>query len=67
MLIKMMPENKEELIDRRIAYLHSTRDLERNIAIRIGIPRHNRIVVTSHDAFGYLGHEFQIEFLAPWV
>ena len=33
MLIKMMPENKEELIDRRIAYLRSTRDLERNIAI----------------------------------
>ena len=66
MLIKMMPENEEELIDRRIVYLKSTRDLERNIANRIArIPRHNRIVVTSHDAFGYLGHEFQIEFLAP--
>ncbi len=29
------------------------------------IPPNKRIVVTSHDAFGYLGREFKIQFLAP--
>ena len=29
------------------------------------IPSDDRIVVTSHDAFGYLGREFNIQFLAP--
>ena len=29
------------------------------------IPKHQRIVVTSHDAFAYLGREFGIQFMAP--
>ncbi|MGQ5523901.1 metal ABC transporter substrate-binding protein [Chitinimonas sp. PSY-7] len=29
------------------------------------IPLAKRRVITSHDAFGYLGHRFQITFLAP--
>ena len=29
------------------------------------IPKDKRIVVTSHDAFGYLGREFSIDFIAP--
>ncbi|PHV11082.1 metal ABC transporter substrate-binding protein [Chitinimonas sp. BJB300] len=29
------------------------------------IPPAKRRVITSHDAFGYLGHRFQITFLAP--
>ena len=28
-------------------------------------PSAERIVVTSHDAFGYLGREFDIQFLSP--
>jgi zinc/manganese transport system substrate-binding protein len=31
----------------------------------MSIPADRRLVVTSHDAFGYLGHEFGIRFLAP--
>jgi zinc/manganese transport system substrate-binding protein len=30
-----------------------------------GIPSHHRVVVTSHDAFGYFGREFTIRFLSP--
>lgn len=29
------------------------------------IPIHQRVIVTSHDAFGYFGREFTIKFLAP--
>lgn len=29
------------------------------------IPQHKRKIITAHDAFQYLGHEYNIEFLSP--
>lgn len=39
-------------------------DLEIRKAIDT-LPKDRRTVITSHDAFGYLGHEYGIAFLAP--
>ena len=66
MLIALRPRHAEELAQRQRRYLHALNALERRLTERIaGIPAQKRIVVTSHDAFGYLGREFDIQFLAP--
>ena len=65
-LISMMPENKQYFIDRKMIYLNRLDDLNKKLSFELSkIPISHRIVVTSHDAFAYLGREFQIEFLAP--
>ena len=65
-LISMMPQHSQYFLDRRDIYLLSVIELEDELTNRLNeIPVSNRIVVTSHDAFGYLGREFQIEFMAP--
>ena len=47
-------------------YLNSLNVLESGLLEQIEkIPHDNRVVVTSHDAFGYLGRELNIRFLAP--
>ena len=66
MLIALRPRHAEELAQRQRRYLNALNALERRLIERIaGIPAKKRIVVTSHDAFGYLGREFDIQFLAP--
>lgn len=66
MLIALRPQHAEELAQRQQRYLNALDALERRLIERIaGIPAKQRIVVTSHDAFGYLGREFDIQFLAP--
>lgn len=66
MLIALRPRHAEELAQRQQRYLNALDALERRLIERIaGIPAKQRIVVTSHDAFGYLGREFDIQFLAP--
>src|SRR5262245_61479130 len=42
----------------------SALDTELRSAIAL-IPREKRVVITSHDAFGYLAHEYGITLLAP--
>lgn len=65
-LIALRPQHAEELAQRQRRYLNALNALERRLIERIaGIPAKQRIVVTSHDAFGYLGREFDIQFLAP--
>ena len=62
----MMPQHSQYFLDRQALYLLSVIELEDELTNRLNeIPVSNRIVVTSHDAFGYLGREFQIEFMAP--
>ena len=62
----MMPQHSQYFLDRQFLYLLSVIELEDELTNRLNeIPVSNRIVVTSHDAFGYLGREFQIEFMAP--
>ncbi len=66
MLIKLMPEHVEYLTRRQQDYLAEVDRLEKQLSARLDkTPLQARIVVTSHDAFGYLGREFNIQFLAP--
>ena len=65
-LVALRPRHAEELAQRQRRYLNALNALERRLIERIaGIPVKQRVVVTSHDAFGYLGREFDIQFLAP--
>ncbi len=66
MLVTLLPEHKHALIQRRQAYLKKVSQLEQELTGKMEkIPPSKRIVVTSHDAFGYLGREFNIQFFAP--
>ena len=66
MLIALRPRHAEELAQRQRRYLSALNALEQRLIERIAdIPPKKRIVVTSHDAFGYLGREFDIQFMAP--
>lgn len=65
-LITLRPQHANELTQRQQRYLTSLNALEQQLLAKIAnIPPNKRIVVTSHDAFGYLGREFDIRFLAP--
>ena len=66
MLIQLRPQHVEALTKRQQKYLDSVSNLEQRFKKQfVSIPPNKRIVVTSHDAFGYLGREFKIQFLAP--
>ena len=66
MLIQLRPQHVEALTKRQQKYLDSVSNLEQRLKKQFAsIPPNKRIVVTSHDAFGYLGSEFKIQFLAP--
>ena len=65
-LINLMPEHEKYFVLRRDDYLKKLSELEINLNDQLRhIPIHKRIVITGHDAFGYLGREFNIQFLAP--
>ena len=65
-LINLMPEHEKYFVLRRDDYLKKLSELEINLNDQLShITIHKRIVITSHDAFGYLGREFNIQFLAP--
>ena len=66
MLIQLRPQHVEALTKRQQKYLDSVSNLEQRLKKQFAsIPPNKRIVETSHDAFGYLGREFKIQFLAP--
>lgn len=65
-LSKLRPEHKEIFVQRKKQYLISISELEQDLLRQIkDVTPSRRIVVTSHDAFGYLGREFEIQFFAP--
>lgn len=65
-LITLRPRHADEFTQRRQQYLQHLNRLEERLRAQIAeVPADKRIVVTSHDAFGYLGREFDIRFLAP--
>ena len=65
-LIELRPQHVKALTKRQQKYLGSISNLEKRLKKQFAsIPSNKRIVVTSHDAFGYLGREFNIRFLAP--
>ena len=60
------PANLNVYIERRDAYLTRLHALLKKADAQIaGLPASQRKVVTSHDAFGYLGQAWQLKFIAP--
>ena len=60
------PANLNVYIERRDAYLARLHALLKKADAQIaGLPASQRKVVTSHDAFGYLGQAWQLAFIAP--
>jgi zinc/manganese transport system substrate-binding protein len=48
------------------SYIDELRALDMAIRVEIAkIPRHRRRVITTHDAFGFLGSAYGIKFIAP--
>jgi len=65
-LVALRPEYETGFKQRQTEYLNRLALLETGLIEQLAkIPAGRRIVVTSHDAFGYLGREFDIQFLAP--
>ncbi|VXC36920.1 metal ABC transporter substrate-binding protein [Pseudomonas sp. 9Ag] len=65
-LVQLDPDNREDYEARRDAYLARLHALLKTADAQIAsLPSSQRKVVTSHDAFGYLGQAWQLEFIAP--
>ena len=65
-LSKVDPGNAKAYASNRDAYLEKLHALLKSANQRMAtLPASQRKVVTSHDAFGYLGQAWQIEFIAP--
>ena len=65
-LIEIAPQYNHEFVRRNEVLTRKVKLLEQDLSQKIGaIPESQRVVVTSHDAFSYLGREFNIQFIAP--
>lgn len=60
------PGQREEIARRGAAYLARIDSLDRQVRDWLdAVPRAQRRVITSHDAFGYFGAAYGVDFLAP--
>ncbi len=65
-LIQVDPANKADYTRNSQAYLKQIYRLLAEAKVKLGnLPAGNRRIVTSHDAFGYLGQAYGIQFMAP--
>jgi len=65
-LIAADPTNKADYERNSQAYLKQIYALLAEAKVKLGsLPPGNRKIVTSHDAFGYLGQAYGIDFMAP--
>ncbi len=65
-LAKIDPDNAGDYYANRASFVAQIEALEEEIhALMDAIPADKRTVVTSHDAFGYFGRDYNLEFLAP--
>lgn len=65
-LIQVDPANKADYTRNSQTYLKEIYHLLTEAKAKLGnLPAGNRRIVTSHDAFGYLGQAYGIQFLAP--
>ncbi|VVN94501.1 metal ABC transporter substrate-binding protein [Pseudomonas fluorescens] len=65
-LIAVDPANKADYERNSQAYLKQIYRLLAEAKAKLGsLPPGNRKIVTSHDAFGYLGQAYSIDFMAP--
>ena len=61
-LIKLYPAKKQVLSNNMHAYLTKLNELDSAVRIQIDqVPPSQRLIVTSHDAFSYLGKAYEIE------
>jgi zinc/manganese transport system substrate-binding protein len=62
----LQPDHRDYFERRFEHYASGINTLQQAAKTRFdSIPSRDRVVVTSHDAFGYFGREFSIRFLAP--
>jgi len=65
-LVAADPANQADYLRNSQAYLKDIYRLLAEAKAKFGaLPAGNRRIVTSHDAFGYLGQAYGIQFLAP--
>ena len=65
-LIALRPDHGETFKRRQQSYIEQLDRLESRLTKQMAIiPPSKRTVVTSHDAFGYLAADFDIQFYAP--
>jgi zinc/manganese transport system substrate-binding protein len=60
------PGQRDEIAQRNADYVARIDRLDRQVRDWLGaVPRTQRRVITSHDAFGYFGAAYGVDFLAP--
>ncbi|MGE0312017.1 MAG: metal ABC transporter solute-binding protein, Zn/Mn family [Lautropia sp.] len=65
-LAQRWPDRHDEIARRLTDYLARIDGLDRQVRAWLGaVPRDQRRVITSHDAFGYFGAAYGVDFLAP--
>ena len=65
-LVQLDPENKDYYTQRAQAYSEKLTALDLKIRSAIdAVPPHKRKIITAHDAFGYLGNAYGLQFFAP--
>ena len=65
-LIENKPQYSKQFNQLNKAYMQKVNALQQSLPQQLSsIPKEKRLVVTSHDAFNYLGKEFSISFIAP--
>ena len=65
-LIAVDATNADHYRTAALAYTKKLEDLDREVRRQIeAVPKEKRKVITSHDAFGYFGTAYGVEFLAP--
>lgn len=65
-LLEIKPEYAAEFTQRKKSFVQTVALLQQELIQQINVvPKNQRLVVTSHDAFGYLGRELDIKFIAP--
>ena len=65
-LIENKPQYSKQFNQLNKAYMQKVNALQQSLSQQLSsIPKEKRLVVTSHDAFNYLGKEFSISFIAP--
>ena len=61
-LIEAAPENKDNFIKNASAYEAALVELNGKVKTTLhSVPREKRVLITAHDAFGYLGRAFDVD------
>ena len=65
-LIRLDPSHAAYYQQNLVEYRRQLRQLDADLHKKFdAVPPRDKIIITSHDAFGYFGHEYAIRFMAP--